>query len=589
MSNLKQMMFCIFFSIICFSFIFPVNMAADTTEQESLQIIESLDEQIPELMKAALIPGLQIALIRDGSVIWENGYGVVNAETGIPVTKDTVFEAASLTKPFFAFLAMKLVEGGKIGLDMPLVTYVPRKLIEERMGHSMNEKGFRKDWLDIITPRMVLSHSSGLPHGEGGKVFPILFKPGSKWKYSATGYGFLQMGVEVILKEKLGSLMKKRYLDPLGMKNSSMVWKDEYEKSMASGHNYFGKAQAFRKRARATAAASLYTTAGDYAKFVCAVMAGKDLKKETLKTMLTPQIRMEDGEGLGWGLGFGTQNDKEKGTGIWQWGDYGIFRNYILAFPEKGTGVVFLTNSAFGLSIADEITRTAVNAAAGGALALEYDRYNSPFMKFSRKVLFGKTADVGTLYLNMKKEYGDLLPDKRVAALAGLLGGSGMGKEAIEIFQLLLPGDPDPPEMRLRLAEACLGAGDLEKSETEYKESLKQLKEDDKRRAKVAWYMEFIQALRSPFKADPALLKKLAGEYGPRHVVFKEGKLYYRREGTDVKDMREMIPMGVDTFVIRKIPYFRLKFDLDSAGNPVKVIGLYDEGRVDSNLRTKKK
>lgn len=305
--------------------------------------------------------------------------------------------------------------------------------------------------------------------------------------------------------------------------------------------------------------------------------------------MLTPQIRMEDGEGLGWGLGFGTQNDKEKGTGIWQWGDYGIFRNYILAFPEKGTGVVFLTNSAFGLSIADEITRTAVNAAAGGALALEYDRYNSPFMKFSRKVLFGKTADVGTLYLNMKKEYGDLLPDKRVAALAGLLGGSGMGKEAIEIFQLLLPGDPDPPEMRLRLAEACLGAGDLEKSETEYKESLKQLKEDDKRRAKVAWYMEFIQALRSPFKADPALLKKLAGEYGPRHVVFKEGKLYYRREGTDVKDMREMIPMGVDTFVIRKIPYFRLKFDLDSAGNPVKVIGLYDEGRVDSNLRTKKK
>ena len=124
-------------------------------------------------------------------------------------------------------------------------------------------------------------------------------EPGTTWKYSADGHFYLQRVVEHLKGGTLDALMQKEVLDPLGMTRSAMVWRPAFESVMASGHGLLGRPEATRRRMEAHAGASLYTTAGDYATFLCAVL---------------------NGEGLA----------------LWQWGDYGVFRDYAIAYPAAG-------------------------------------------------------------------------------------------------------------------------------------------------------------------------------------------------------------------------------------------------------------
>ncbi|MHB8056020.1 MAG: serine hydrolase domain-containing protein, partial [Candidatus Aminicenantales bacterium] len=227
----------------------------------NFQPIETLETDlqsfIPPLMKKGRIPGLQIAVIRDGQVVLHQNYGVRSVESPDPVTDDTIFEAASLTKPFFAYYVMKLVDQGVLSLDKPIIGYVPAEIIEQELGHPLSEPGFHRDWFEKITTRHILSHSAGTPHGEGGRPYPLFFEPGTKWKYSADGYFILQKIIEYLKGDKLENLMQKEVLDPLGMTRSCLVWKDAYEKTMANGHGFLGKPEAFRKRTESHAAATL--------------------------------------------------------------------------------------------------------------------------------------------------------------------------------------------------------------------------------------------------------------------------------------------------------------------------------------------
>lgn len=186
-------------------------------------VISDLESRIPVLMEKARIPGLQIALVRDGKVVWHQGFGVKNASTSAPATDETIFEAASLTKPFFAYAVMKMVDEGLIDLDKPLHTFFTREEIEQGLGNSLDAEGFKRDWFEKVTGRHILSHSGGLPHGERGEVFPIFFEPGTKWKYSADGYQLLQLVIEKLKGEKLDTIMQKYVLDPLGMKKSCVL------------------------------------------------------------------------------------------------------------------------------------------------------------------------------------------------------------------------------------------------------------------------------------------------------------------------------------------------------------------------------
>jgi len=543
------------------------------------QDIRTLDADlqgfIPPLMKQARIPGLQIALIRDGQVVWHNNFGVRNAKTSETVTDETIFEAASLTKPFFAYYVMKLVDQGVVSLDKPLISYIPVDFIEKVMGHPLTEKGFRRDWFEKITARHVLSHSSGMPHGESGKPYPLFFEPGTKWKYSADGYFYLQKVVEHLKGDKLENLMQKEVLDPLGMTRSCLVWKTEFEKTMANGHGLFGKPEDFRKRTEAHAGATLYTTAEDYAKFISAVLNGRDLRPATFKEMLTPPIDMDKEKGLGWSLGFGTQNDAN-GQAIWQWGDYGIFRNYIIAYPEEKSGIIYMTNSFYGLGICPDLVGHSLGGQALGSVALNYRPYDSPVYLFAWE-LEAKGPPAVRELKGLTQKYPKMFDRDIINFLVESFQEADLSGQALAILQFILKERPRSGSAQLELAKAYLTKGDLTKARRCLKKA-KQAKEDKVEPAVIDWHLEYIQGLEKPTKLEDDYMKKIAGDYGPRHLQFKNGRLYYFREGGAYPEGRPLTAMSRDTFFMEGLSRFRLKVEFDEKGNPLKLVGLYIDG-----------
>ncbi len=113
--------------------------------------LASLERLVPRLMKDADVPGLSLAVVRDGQVVYRRVFGVRDAGTGAPVDDDTVFEAASLSKPVFAYTVLKLVDVGQLDLDAPLAKYLPGDYAEDPRLRS-------------ITARRALSHTTGFPN-----------------------------------------------------------------------------------------------------------------------------------------------------------------------------------------------------------------------------------------------------------------------------------------------------------------------------------------------------------------------------------------------------------------------------------------
>lgn len=334
----------------------PMSRAKRETAAYTGATILQLERDVRELMKKDGVPGLAIAVIRDGKTTWVHGFGIKEATTGHPVTVETVFEAASLSKPVFAYAVLKLVEQGKLGLDVPLTTYLPKPYI------SGDER------LVKITARIVLSHRTGFPNWRGDDgLLPIYFTPGERFSYSGEGYIYLQRVVEQITGKPLNEYMTKAVFTPLGMTSSSYVWRPDFDALTATGHDSDGKPAELWKPKEAGAASTLNTTARDYALFVEAVLNGKGLKLATLHEMETPQIALDPecricikrepkqlSKNLFWGLGWGIQR-KDGSDVLWHWGDNGAFKCFVMADPKTKSGVVMFANSENGLEIAKPV------------------------------------------------------------------------------------------------------------------------------------------------------------------------------------------------------------------------------------------
>lgn len=341
--------------------------------------VPQLERDIPELMKKDRVPGLAIALIRSGMTIWVHGFGTKEAQTNHSVTEDTVFEAASLSKPLFTYGVLKLVEQGKLGLDVPLTKYLPKPFIEgdERLAK--------------ITTRIVLSHRTGFPNWPNDDGVRIYFTPGERFSYSGEGYIYLQRVVEQITGTSLNDYMTEAVFKPLGMTSSSYVWRPDFDAMTATGHNSDGKAAGFDRPKEALAASTLNTTAKDYARFVEAVLNGKGLKPATLREMETPEIALDPecricikheprqlSKNLFWGLGWGIE--RKDGTDVlWHWGDNGSFKAFVMADPKTKSGVVIFANSENGLEIANPVIDEAM-----GTDSLAFEWLKHPFAAESK-------------------------------------------------------------------------------------------------------------------------------------------------------------------------------------------------------------
>ncbi|HSN53659.1 MAG TPA: serine hydrolase domain-containing protein [Candidatus Sulfomarinibacteraceae bacterium] len=559
-----------------------VATACSPAPVERPEAVVELETLIPRLMAAAEVPGLQIAVIRDGEIVVERGFGVAAVPDGAPVDADTVFEAASLTKPLFAYTVMTLVDDGVLDLDRPLVELLPEGAVEAALGHPVDAEGFRADWLRMITPRHVLSHSAGTAHGEGGAVYPLAFQPGTDWKYSADGYAFLQLAVEHLTGRPLDVLVDETVLQPLGMNRSAMVWRDSLEPHMARGHGLYGEVSEIRKRTEAHAAASLYTTAGDYARFVLAVIDGAGLEPATHAEMLGWAVDMSDDGRLGWSLGFGLQRDGDA-SAFWQWGDYGIFRNYVIASAADRSGVVYLTNSFNGLALCEELVEASFGRPPLGCRELEYQQHDSGFYALFRAARDGGAEAVRALLPAAVDEAPEFLDADRLAAMAGLLEEEGMYGEAEVFHAFNLERRPGSGEAILAMARLRLLQGELDEADKLLRASL--TAEQPAAAAEAEWIQGYLRAVRQPESLDGAALAALEGDYGPRHLRLRDGRLLYGRDLTDVDAMRPLIAASSDTFVLEGVIDFKLRVEVDGNGRPVALVGLYQGGRSDRTPR----
>jgi CubicO group peptidase (beta-lactamase class C family) len=503
---------------------------------------------------------------------------VTNTETQKPVTVDTVFEAASLSKPAFAYAVMRMVERGELDLDASLAEIYPYDRLE-------HEPRYRQ-----ITPRMVMSHTTGLPNW-GGPRLELAFDPGTEFSYSGEGFVFLQRAVEKITGMELDELMHREVFDPLGMEHSSYVWQDEYDELSATGHDALGRPQQKGRPLHANAAATLHTTATDYTRFLGAILEGRGLAPETLDLVLSPQVSAhgdnDELEGMvSWGLGWGLQKGARH-TSFWHWGDNGPFKAYVVGYREPGVGLVYFANGDEGLAIGEAVLTAVFVDTFPSFDVLDYGRYDAPERVARialRRTYVEEGGEAGLLALEeLRRDTPEIATEEFVNSLGYFLLGERRGDDAIAVFEVNRLAYPQSANVYDSLGEAYLQIDRLEEAIANYGRA-KELDPDNQvADPSIAWARQALAARQNPLRLPEETLSTFAGEYGPRRVVLEEGTLYYQREGNP---RFRLYPVSQDTFGLDGLGYFRLRFEADESGLIERVVGLYADGTEDASERS---
>ena len=456
----------------------PATAGAPPRHVSTSTLAAQLGRRVPGLMEEAGVAGVQVALVRDAAVAWTGAFGLANADTKAPVTGDSVFEAASLSKPVFAYAVLKLADAGRINLDAPLVSYLP--------GPYDVADDAR---IEQITARHVLSHRSGFPNWRSQRgPLPMHFAPGERFSYSGEGYVYLAAVVERITGETLEAFMKRTVFDPLSMTASSYVWQARYDALKVYSHDLFGRPTGRGRPWRANAAASLHTTARDYARFVAAIVTGQGLKPSTAQQMGTPQSRPDESgpntvsnrptgrpaASLAWGLGWGLEQDAG-GWLLWHWGDNGDTKAFVVASPERREGFVLFANSRAGLSILEPVLDEVGAARMAPALAwLDISPLAAAWGTFLR-TLGGRGADEALREYNAHRRAhpGERPIGEETMNQAGyaLLRG-GKAKDAVALFRQNAEDHPDSWNAHDSLGEGLATDGQQAAAIASYERSL---------------------------------------------------------------------------------------------------------------------
>lgn len=274
-----------------------------------------------------------------------------------PIRSDAVFQAASLTKPVIALVALKLVQEGKLDLQAPVSRYLPRGYIHRQnpFGDASNQQ---VDLVPVSTlvripVATLLNHSSGLPNWTRGALSPE-FEPGERWQYSGEGYALLQAVISAVTGQDIESVVSKLVFEPLNMRHSRMRLTDDIQDQVVHGTSWFGGSSQFDFR-EPNAAASLYTTAKDYANLLSAVLADTRL----LPLMIANPVPVDPELGLAWCYGWGIET-AAGGPYLWHWGNNPGFRAFAMVSVSSRNGFVLLTNSERGMPLAAVLARLTV-------------------------------------------------------------------------------------------------------------------------------------------------------------------------------------------------------------------------------------
>ena len=303
-------------------------------------------------MHRSKVPDVAVAVFSRGRV--ETTFCSSSAK---PLAPDSVFEAASLSKPVFAYGVLKLVQDHRLDLDRPLAEYLNRP-------YEHQQNPFRQGSADIttdprfakITARMVLSHTSGLPNWSHHGPLTFLSDPGKKWSYSGEGYVYLQHVVEAITGQSTGAFLENTVLLPLGMTHSSFTWQAAFSGHAMLGHSAAGAPAPIDQFSRPVVSSTLYTTLGDYSRFVTQMLQPAANSPFLLEEK--SQVVVRSNLDLYWGLGLAIE--RARSDSYFHWGANPGFQSFFLCQPATGRGVLFLPDSDNGLNLINPLVHAAV-------------------------------------------------------------------------------------------------------------------------------------------------------------------------------------------------------------------------------------
>ena len=336
---------------------------------------EALTFSLEERMKHYRVPGVSIAVIQDGQILWAKGYGVTNTETGHPVDELSLFQAGSISKPVAAMGALRLVQEGKIGLQTDINTYLTRwKVPENRFtkqrpvhiqGLLSHTAGMTVHGFPGYTQSDEFPSVEAVLNGEGNtpEILPDTI-PGAIMRYSGGGYTVAQLAVEEVAGMPFADFLQKAVLTPLEMTHSTYgqpLPKALHANASAAFDEEGNMAEGLWNNYPELAAAGLWTTPSDLAKFCISLyeayngLGEKVLSHEMVKTMLKP-VKDE----YSYALGLGTYH---KGDTLFfgHGGKNRGFTNNMKASATHGMGIIIMTNADEGGNLAEEIMRGADN------------------------------------------------------------------------------------------------------------------------------------------------------------------------------------------------------------------------------------
>jgi CubicO group peptidase (beta-lactamase class C family) len=310
---------------------------------------DAVDDLLSAEIQKQHLPGISVAVVRDGQIIKTAACGFADLELGVPATPRTVFQIQSITKTFTSAAILLLADEGKLSLDDPIAKHLegtPDSWKNITIRHLLTHTSGIKDFINEPTAslRLDVSEEDVL---EATAPRPLNFQPGERYAYSNTNYHLLAMIIRKLTGKWYGDFLRERIFVPLGMTNTRPVSLSAIIPNRASG--YFWTGQGYRKGAFIAESILSYggggilSTAPDMALWAQALMSGKLLKPEALTQAWTP-ARLKDGAtagyGLGWGLGRVEGHREMQHSGAHATG----FSSFLAIYPDDRLAVVVLLN-----------------------------------------------------------------------------------------------------------------------------------------------------------------------------------------------------------------------------------------------------
>jgi CubicO group peptidase (beta-lactamase class C family) len=443
---------------------------------------EPLRLSMQRLMELYKVPGLSVAVFDNHSLVWAKAYGVTQAGGSEPVTIDTLFQAASISKAVTALAAMRHAEQGKWSLDA--------NINEKLVSWKVPDNDFTKE--QKVTLRRLLSHTAGLTvHGFPGyavteplpTVRQILdgekpantapvrvdLVPGTQTRYSGGGTTVVQLMMVDQLKKPFAQIMREAVLAPLGLKHST------YEQPLppalaaraaagtyTSGKSLEGRWHIYPEQA----AAGLWTTPSDLARIAIEVSKARaGTSKRVVSQAMAKQMLTQQSEGFGIGFELGKDTDRFGHGGS----NHG-FRATLIAFADSGSGVALMSNSDSGSQLFELLVPS---------IAAEYGwkSYTSPMgpSPLSADLIERfKGVDAALAWCKERRRDG---PDREISPhvlnnLGYRLLGEGKVAEAIKVFEANVALYPEDWNAYDSLAEGYMKAGRNAESIANYRKSL---------------------------------------------------------------------------------------------------------------------